>query len=130
MADELCPPNSVLWPGMLSGDAKWGALYFAEALVLNSHQENFGLAIVEAMACSTPVLISNQVNIWREVESDCAGLVDDDSLQGTIRLLLHWSNLTSQRKAEMRVAAKRCYKNHFSIERGSSELIKVISGLI
>jgi len=35
----------ITWTGMLTGDAKWGALYGAEAFVLPSHQENFGIAV-------------------------------------------------------------------------------------
>ncbi|CDZ47720.1 glycosyltransferase [Neorhizobium galegae] len=33
------------WPGMLAGDAKWGAFRAAEAFVLPSHQENFGIVV-------------------------------------------------------------------------------------
>jgi len=46
---------------------------------LPSHQENFGVAVVESLAAGRPVLISNQVNIWPEIEGDGVGLVDDDT---------------------------------------------------
>jgi glycosyltransferase involved in cell wall biosynthesis len=72
---------------MLLGELKWGALYSAEALVLPSHQENFGIVVVESIACGVPVLISNKVNIWREIAADGAGLVANDNLSGTIELL-------------------------------------------
>ena len=72
---------------MLSGDAKWGALYGCEAFVLPSHQENFGIAVVEALACGKPVLISDQVNIWREIAEDGAGLVEADTEEGVEKLL-------------------------------------------
>jgi hypothetical protein len=39
------------------------------------------------VSCETPVLISNKVNIWREVEADRTGLVRPDDLEGTISLL-------------------------------------------
>ena len=71
-ASTIPAPGLVLWPGMLGGAAKWGAFRGAEAFVLPSHQENFGIAVAEALACGTPVLISNQVNIWREVLADRA----------------------------------------------------------
>jgi hypothetical protein len=72
---------------MLSGAAKWGALYGCEAFVLPSHQENFGIAVVEALACGKPVLISDQVNIWREIVEDGAGLVEGDTEEGVEKLL-------------------------------------------
>ena len=73
-------------PGMLQGDMKWGALNAAEVFCLPSHQENFGIAVAEALGCGTPVLISDKVNIWREIEADGAGLVDDDTVDGTSEL--------------------------------------------
>ena len=72
---------------MLSGAEKWGALYGCEAFVLPSHQENFGIAVVEALACGKPVLISDQVNIWREIVEDGAGLVEADTEGGVEKLL-------------------------------------------
>jgi glycosyltransferase involved in cell wall biosynthesis len=70
LAADLCPSGTVFWPGMLSGDAKWGALYHATEFVLPSHQENVGIAVVESEACGMPMLISDQINIWREIKED------------------------------------------------------------
>ena len=41
--------DRVHWPGMVIGDAKWGAFYGSEAFILPSHQENFGIAVAEAL---------------------------------------------------------------------------------
>ena len=82
LARELGVDNRIYWPGMLSGDAKWGAFRSAEFFVLPSHQENFGIVVAEAMALSKPVLITNKVNIWREIEADGAGLVVNDDVEG------------------------------------------------
>ena len=37
--------HRVAWPGMLKDDLKWGAFHAADAFVLPSHQENFGIAV-------------------------------------------------------------------------------------
>jgi glycosyltransferase involved in cell wall biosynthesis len=50
--------------------------------------------VAEALACGKPVLISNKVNIWREIESDAAGFVDTDTVDGTVRNLQRWLALT------------------------------------
>jgi hypothetical protein len=100
---------------MLSGAAKWGALYGCEAFVLPSHQENFGIAVVEALACGKPVLISDQVNIWREIVEDGAGLVEGDTEEGVEKLLRNFlsgwrggpSKVVSPSRAERAEASGR-----------------------
>jgi glycosyltransferase involved in cell wall biosynthesis len=61
--------------GMLEGSSKLAAFHHAEVFVLPSYSENFGVAVVEAMACGLPVVISDRVNIWREVAHAGAGRV-------------------------------------------------------
>jgi glycosyltransferase involved in cell wall biosynthesis len=116
LASEICPPGTVCWPGMLAGDAKWGALYRCEASILPSHQENFGISVVEALACGRPVLVSNQINIWREIETDGAAIVQPDSIEGTVRLLSDWLNLSPAARTAMADQARPCFRRHFSIE--------------
>ena len=62
--------------GMLTGRAKLAAFRDASLFVLPSSSENFGIAVVEAMACGTPVLVSDRVNIWREIVEDGAGVAE------------------------------------------------------
>ncbi|WP_309382629.1 glycosyltransferase [Cerasicoccus frondis] len=112
--------------GMLSGAAKWGALANADAMVLPSHQENFGIVVAEAMAMSTPVLISNKVNIWREIEQAKAGIVANDDLSGTQELLSQFLELDQGQRSEMSRAAQKCYEDHFSMERATHDLIQFL----
>jgi glycosyltransferase involved in cell wall biosynthesis len=106
--------NKVFLLGMLSGDAKWGAFYGSDAFILPSHQENFGIAVVEAMACSKPVLISNQVNIWREIKESGGGLIENDTQHGIIKILQNWYASTDIEKKTMNLNARKCFENHFS----------------
>ncbi len=61
--------------GMLLGEEKLAVLRDASIFVLPSYSENFGLAVIEAMAAGLPVVISDQVNIWQEIEAAQAGRV-------------------------------------------------------
>jgi glycosyltransferase involved in cell wall biosynthesis len=65
----------VIFTGWLNDSEKEPALRGAKLLAAPSQQENFGFSVVEAMACGTPVLISDQVGLAEEVESTKAGWV-------------------------------------------------------
>jgi glycosyltransferase involved in cell wall biosynthesis len=110
--------------GMLGGPEKWGALYGCDAFILPSHQENFGIAVAEALACSKPVLISNKVNIYREIEDGGAGIVNDDTLEGTISNLKHWISSSSSEKQKMCNAAYQVYLKHFNVENAAKRFIQ------
>jgi glycosyltransferase involved in cell wall biosynthesis len=126
LANELGMADRIVWTGMLSGDLKWGALRAAEVFALPSHQENFGIAVVEALSCGVPVLISREVNIWREIVEDGAGLAEPDSVEGTTKLLRDWLAKTPPERERMRAVAERCFTNRFEIDRAAGNLLKVL----
>ena len=128
LAEKLGIADRVTWTGMLTGDLKWGAFHRAEVFVLPSHQENFGIAVAEALACRVPVLISNKVNIWREIEADGAGLVENDDVAGTKNLLTRWLALTPAERAVMRERAASCFAQRFHVEQSAKSLIAVLEG--
>jgi glycosyltransferase involved in cell wall biosynthesis len=130
LATQSCPPESVFWPGMLVGNAKWGAIFQSENFVLFSHQENFGLAVVEALACGKPVLISSQVNIWREIEEDRAGLIGRDTCEGAELALRRWLSLSLEAKLTMNRAARASYENRFNIGFAARRLLAAIEQTI
>jgi glycosyltransferase involved in cell wall biosynthesis len=124
---ELGIAPNVTWTGMLSGAMKWGALRSAEVFVLPSHQENFGIAVAEALAVGIPTLISNKVNIWREIESDGAGIVSEDTLEGAQQLFQSYVDLPEQKQMAMRRAAVECFEQRFEIKRAAGTLHSVLS---
>jgi glycosyltransferase involved in cell wall biosynthesis len=125
-ADTLGISDRITWTGMLRDTLKWSALAAAEVFALPSHQENFGIAVAEALACGLPVLISREVNIWREIESANAGLVAPDTLAGTTSLLTRWQQLPDAERTGMREKARQCFAQHFDIEHSAARLLEVL----
>lgn len=77
--------------GFVAGETKLGLLQDADLLVLPSYYENFGIAVAEAMALGTPVVISDQVHIWEAVKKAAAGWVTPcqvDALTETLQTAL------------------------------------------
>ncbi len=124
-ADEL-GLRRVIFPGMLEGEMKSGAFAAADAFVLPSHQENFGMAVAEALAVGLPVLISDRVNIWREIQEDAAGFVENDTLDGTKKLLQRWRETSAETRARMSENARRCFAQRFEIGHAAAQLVRLL----
>jgi glycosyltransferase involved in cell wall biosynthesis len=129
-AAQLGIADRITWPGMLQGDMKWGAFYAAEVFCLSSHQENFGIVVAEALACGKPVLISNKVNIWREIEADKSGFVDSDTVEGTVRNLERWLALSGSEYSAMATQAVTTFNTRFHIDRAAQRLMEIIMSAI
>jgi len=130
LAQERKIAHAITWAGAISGDVKYGAFKAAEVFVLPSHQENFGIAVAEALACGKPVLISRKVNIWREVEQDGAGIVADDNFEGTCYLLRTWFSLCGTDRRRMGESARECFRNRFEIRKSAESIVAAITPFV
>ncbi|HTV05969.1 MAG TPA: glycosyltransferase [Acidobacteriaceae bacterium] len=129
LAARLGMRDRIAWTGMLTGDLKWGAYAASEVFVLPSHQENFGFVFAEALSCGLPVLLSNKVNIWREIEADRAGMVADDTLGGTQASLRRWQELGAAEMAAFRLRARKCFDERFNFQATSGRALQIFEGL-
>ncbi|MBX3736158.1 MAG: glycosyltransferase [Candidatus Didemnitutus sp.] len=130
LAAGLGVGERVHWLPMIEGEEKWGALRACEAFVLFSHQENFGLAVVEALACGRPVLISDQVNVWREIAETGAGLVGPDTVEGATATLARWLGSETPAREAMAEASQRCFERHFATEPAAECLMAAIEAAL
>jgi glycosyltransferase involved in cell wall biosynthesis len=129
-AQGLGIASRITWTGMIGGAMKWGALRAAEVFVLPSHQENFGIVVAEALAAGTPTLISNKVNIWREVQADGAGLVADDTLAGACAFFRSYIDLHQDQRLTMHRSARQCFEQRFEIGRAAGTLHGVLVSVV
>ena len=64
------------FPGMVRGAEKLSLYEAADVFVLPTSQENFGLVLVEALACGAPVVTTRGVDIWQELQAAGAEIAD------------------------------------------------------
>src|SRR6059058_3013189 len=75
---------------MLYGADRVAALVDADLFVLPSYQENFGIAVIESLAAGTPVVISDQVNIHRQISENQLGGVAKTDVSALASALSRW----------------------------------------
>jgi hypothetical protein len=75
------------------------------------------------------VLISDKVNIWREVLREEAGFSDSDTTDGTVRMLQRWLELAPASAERMRDRAGHCFLEHFEIGRAARRLVTMVRRL-
>ena len=118
--------DRITWPGMLSGDLKWGAFRVAELFCLPSHQENFGIVVAEALACGLPVAVAAPVNIAAEVADAGAGLVHADTAAGTLSALRQWLTLPSTPRVQMGQRGIHLFRDRFDFASVAQNLMPVL----
>jgi len=99
------------WLGHVEGDAKSMLFKQADWFLLPSASENFGIAVVEALAAGTPVIVSPQVAVADLIEAAGAGLVCRSDPEAFCQVLLSHCHGPS---FAMRLAARSLAESTFS----------------
>jgi glycosyltransferase involved in cell wall biosynthesis len=115
--------DRVTWTGFLAGEMKWALLRASEVLLFPSHCESVGYSVIEALACSLPVLISNKVNSHYELLQDRCAIVDEDTVEGTIASLRAWLSMPEPAKNEMRANARRAFLTRYESTSAAGKLL-------
>jgi len=118
--------NFFKWVGNLSGDLKWSAFYNAYSFILPSHSENFGIVVAEALSVKTPVLITNKVNIYHEIQNYNAGIVVDDTIEGIKKLIEKNVSIKKDEYDILRENTIKCFNKCFSNEAYINDFLKLI----
>jgi glycosyltransferase involved in cell wall biosynthesis len=122
LADDLGVASAIRWLGYVPGDDVPALLNGARALTYPSFHEGFGLPVLEAMACGTPVIASRTSSL-PEVAGDAAILVDPNSSDEIASAMIRLANTPDlaadlARRGARRAATftwERCARSTLSI---------------
>jgi glycosyltransferase involved in cell wall biosynthesis len=130
MVKKASTNNHIHFPGMLTGNSKWGGFYGCEAYLLPSYQENFGIAIVEAMACKKPVLITKNINIWREIEAGNGGwILEELNIDSIKKQLMSIASLTDSALEIKGQHSFETFQNKFDVEECAHVFVSTLKKL-
>jgi glycosyltransferase involved in cell wall biosynthesis len=121
--------DAATFAGMVVDGRKAALFRRADLFVLPSYSENFGIAVVEAMAAGLPIVISNKVNIWREIDEAGAGVVvkpDAEEVAGAILVLLD----DPLRAKQMGERGRRLALEKFSWKAAGDHLVRLYQGVV
>ena len=121
--------GKVTFTGILNGKEKLEAYSGSDIFVLPSYSENFGMSVVEAMACSVPVVISNKVGIYKDVEQNNAGIVTETnphSLYAGIKLLLENPDLSKK----VAMNGRKLVESYYEIDKVADRIISVFQDIL
>jgi len=114
--------DAVSFLGFVQGAEKKRVLREAWAFALPSHQENFGVAVLEAVAAGLPVVISGEVQLRAFVEEHALGRVvdriDPASTADGIHVLLE----SEEVRARVATEGPAAVQETFSVERVGRDL--------
>jgi glycosyltransferase involved in cell wall biosynthesis len=130
IAEQAGVQDRIHWPGVLIEGAKWGAFRASEAFILPSHQENFGIAVAEALSCRLPVLLSDQVNIVSLLNGFDCSIVENDTVEGTQQMLTRWIAKTPDERAAMREQAGQCYEARLNLHENSAAVFRLFKNAL
>jgi glycosyltransferase involved in cell wall biosynthesis len=110
---------------MIQGAAKWGAFASCDVFILPSHQENFGIAVAEALACGKAVLLADKVNIAPQIARDGCGLMESDDQPGTDALVRNWINLPAKDRRAMEQQALLSFHERYDMQENAATIIRL-----
>ncbi len=115
--------QQLIFTGMLQMRELLEAYVDADVFVLPSYGENFGLTVVEAMACGCPVIVSDKVGIAGDIRGAGAGLVAAHNPNQVSRALLSILGNHGIGK-QMGEAGMRLVNNKYDVSRVVMELTR------
>lgn len=114
--------SKITFTGYLNNTEKINALRDSDLFILTSHSENFGMSVVEAMACEVPVIISDKVGISSDIKKNNAGIVVNNSINQVNEAVLSINNDESK-KMIMIKNAKQFIQNNYDINDISKKML-------
>jgi glycosyltransferase involved in cell wall biosynthesis len=122
LADQLGLASRVHWLGFVTGERKWQIVQGCDFFVLPSTSENFGIAVIEALACGLFIVVSPHVGLAPEIAKTgigCSVAIQEISLADALVAV----SLNERFDVESRAARRAFAAQRFSWDSATRSLI-------
>lgn len=116
--------------GFITGEEKIKLICSVDALILPSYSEGLPTAVIEAMNCYVPVIVSDRVGMCREIKDRKAGILIGPTVEGVYNGLKTWLNMKESELKEMVLRAKSMIDELYDIEKVVDKMIKLFEEAI
>jgi glycosyltransferase involved in cell wall biosynthesis len=121
-------PDWVHLCGFRDGGRRLEAIAAADVFALPSHTENFGIAVLEALAAGCPVVVSTEVNLAAQIAAAGAGIITPPTVDATARAV---RDVLANPELGRKLAANgRVFANHFGWDVVAGEMVGLYTSLI
>lgn len=118
----------ITWTGFVAGELRLAAFAAAELFVLPSHAENFGIALLEAMAAGLPCVASDQVALAVEAAAEGAVQAIGRSAPAFATAISELLNDSTARN-QLGTAAKKLAQQKYSVAAMGDGLIQLYNNI-
>ena len=121
--------TDITFTGMLTGKNKLAAMSGSDIFVLTSYSENFGMAVVESMACGVPVIISNRVGVHKEIKKSNAGIIVEPNAKS---IYIGLNKVLDNQAMANKIAnnGKTMVMNYYDIQKVADNMIHVFDDIL
>ena len=119
--------KKVILSDAIYGDLKWGAIAESKAMLLASHGENFGVALVESLSLGKPVITTNKVGISDDIIKYKAGIISNDDVSNFTKNFKKFINYSKRKKQYMSKNAIKCFNSNFNLKSNHNSLFNLLN---
>ncbi len=130
LANSMNISKNLRWIGPVENRNVLSFYSAADVMVLPSVIEGVSMAVTEAMAMSLPVVISNRVANYKEVELDDAGVIVEPVLSSVRKALLDLCVHNRELFKEKAINARKSVEKRYDMDKVAGLMIKVYEDVL
>lgn len=126
LSKQLGNNLNIEWVGWKKGQEKFDFLAGLDIFALTSHSENFAIVVIESLSVGTPVLISDQVGLYRYVKKNDYGWITSVDIDEIVNRL-NEIQIEKEKIRKINFEAPNQIKNEYEPSKMAGEYIRLYS---